>query len=163
MNPTALRHRYARAVMGVSRRLASRLRRRGYHSQRIVEVLWPFRRALALVSLEGLVVDAQGASYLCESTDLINLKLMLVGAHEFEVTDWLGRNLLEQDVFLDVGANLGYFSVLAGVRARSGRVVAFEPSPDSLRSLRANVALNSLSNVRGSGGLECFRRTASDP
>ena len=47
------------------------------------------------------------------------------------------------DVFVDVGANIGYFSVLAAcVVGEGGAVFAFEPDPDNFRLLRANVALN---------------------
>ena len=47
------------------------------------------------------------------------------------------------DVFVDVGANIGYFSVLAAVVVgEGGAVFAFEPDPDNFRLLRDNVALN---------------------
>jgi len=49
------------------------------------------------------------------------------------------------DVFVDVGANIGYFSVLAASRVGSeGAVFAFEPDPDNFRLLEANGALNGL-------------------
>ncbi len=44
---------------------------------------------------------------------------------------------------VDVGANLGYFTVLAAAQAgRAGRVFAFEPDPDNFALLARNVALN---------------------
>jgi len=47
------------------------------------------------------------------------------------------------EVFVDVGANIGYFSVLAAsVVGEGGAVIAFEPDPDNFRLLQANVALN---------------------
>jgi FkbM family methyltransferase len=47
------------------------------------------------------------------------------------------------DVFVDVGANIGYFSVLAAsVVGEEGAVFAFEPDPDNFRLLQANAALN---------------------
>lgn len=52
------------------------------------------------------------------------------------------------DVFLDIGANVGYFSVLAGrIVGRTGRVVAFEPHPEALSRLRQAVAVNALTDV----------------
>lgn len=49
------------------------------------------------------------------------------------------------DVFVDVGANIGYFSVLAAsVIGECGKVFAFEPDPDNFRLLQANAALNGL-------------------
>ncbi len=49
------------------------------------------------------------------------------------------------DVFIDVGANVGYFSVVAAsVVGAQGAVFAFEPDPDNCRLLRANAGLNGL-------------------
>jgi FkbM family methyltransferase len=46
-------------------------------------------------------------------------------------------------IFLDCGANIGYFSVLAGgVVGTSGRVLAIEANPVTLRLLERNLALN---------------------
>lgn len=47
------------------------------------------------------------------------------------------------DVFVDVGANIGYFSVLAAERVGgAGQVFAFEPDPENYGLLAANLALN---------------------
>ena len=46
---------------------------------------------------------------------------------------------------MDVGANLGYFSVICAPRVR--RVVAFEPVTTSFRYCLANISLNRLTNV----------------
>lgn len=49
------------------------------------------------------------------------------------------------DVFIDAGANIGYFSVLGGsVVGAGGKVFAFEPDPDNFRLLQANIALNEM-------------------
>ena len=53
-------------------------------------------------------------------------------------------NLLEPGgVFVDVGANLGYFSILAAACVgERGRVYAFEPDPDNFALLQANSETN---------------------
>jgi FkbM family methyltransferase len=52
------------------------------------------------------------------------------------------------DVFFDVGANVGFFTILgARLVGGSGSVVAFEPEPENLAALRDNVGLNAFSNV----------------
>ena len=48
---------------------------------------------------------------------------------------------------LDIGAAGGDFTVFAARRAPRGRVIAFEPAPDSVETLRQNVAENGLANV----------------
>ena len=51
------------------------------------------------------------------------------------------------DVFVDVGANVGYFSVVAAqVVGPGGRVYAFEPDPANFELLRINAGLNGLSS-----------------
>jgi len=64
------------------------------------------------------------------------------------VTSLLKGVLKEGYTFIDVGANIGYFSVLAGKAVgRTGRVYAIEPFQRSLGRLRRNVEINLLSNV----------------
>lgn len=46
------------------------------------------------------------------------------------------------DVFYDIGANVGIYSCLIGDRLDSGRVVAFEPTPDAYDILLQNVDRN---------------------
>ena len=46
--------------------------------------------------------------------------------------------------FLDVGANIGAYSLFASHHSNIGRIVAFEPDPQTLNELRSNVALNGL-------------------
>jgi FkbM family methyltransferase len=49
---------------------------------------------------------------------------------------------------LDLGANAGYFSLVAAYRAGpQGRVYAFEPGPENFELLLRNIALNKLSNI----------------
>jgi FkbM family methyltransferase len=56
--------------------------------------------------------------------------------------------LLPQDgVFVDVGANTGYFSVLAALRVgRRGRVFAFEPNPDIRVQLERHIHANGVAD-----------------
>jgi FkbM family methyltransferase len=66
---------------------------------------------------------------------------------------WVLRALLRPgDVFVDVGANIGYFTLLAAsIVGPSGRVIAFEATPPTLEELRHNVALNGFHNVETRG------------
>jgi FkbM family methyltransferase len=58
-------------------------------------------------------------------------------------------NVLRQgDVVIDVGANIGFLTVLASVLVGpTGHVVAFEPGADNLERLRANLGHNDCKNV----------------
>lgn len=60
-------------------------------------------------------------------------------------TQFVLSQLDSGDCFLDVGANIGWFSVLAGHKVGpTGRVVSFEPRPDLFRRLRDTIAANGM-------------------
>jgi len=57
-------------------------------------------------------------------------------------------NLKPNDVFIDLGANEGYFSVVASrVIGSSGRIIAIEPQTRLQEVIRRNCELNNISNV----------------
>ncbi|HEX8873846.1 MAG TPA: FkbM family methyltransferase [Nitrosospira sp.] len=59
----------------------------------------------------------------------------------------LKRYLPVNGIFIDVGANIGTFTLVAAHRARQGQVHAFEPSAHHFARLARNVELNHFSNV----------------
>ena len=68
--------------------------------------------------------------------------------YEKSVTDAIITALKPSEVFIDVGANIGYFSALAARRVGdSGRVVAFEPHAGACDALRATVERNVISHI----------------
>lgn len=68
---------------------------------------------------------------------------------EVSVQEAMRRLLGPGDVFYDVGANIGFFT-LVGARlvGPGGHAVAFEPVPANVEAIRANAALNSIGNVQ---------------
>jgi len=59
--------------------------------------------------------------------------------------EWLTRDLRPGDVFYDVGANIGTFTIFAGRRlGDTGRIIAFEPHIPNANSLIENIFLNGL-------------------
>lgn len=70
------------------------------------------------------------------------------GTYEPEQTRAFVEVIKPGDVIYDVGAHVGYYTVLGAVRTGAGgRVVAFEPAPRNLAKLQAHVAMNRLANV----------------
>ncbi|MDY6824434.1 MAG: FkbM family methyltransferase [Thermodesulfobacteriota bacterium] len=58
-------------------------------------------------------------------------------------------HLCRGGVFLDIGANIGYYTLLAAVVVgEEGLVVAYEPDEDNFTLLRKNLVLNNLTNAR---------------
>src|SRR5882762_8460461 len=62
---------------------------------------------------------------------------------------YLERALSPGNTFVDVGANLGIYTLVASrIVGPSGRVIAFEPSSQSFSLLKANITLNGFTNVQ---------------
>jgi FkbM family methyltransferase len=66
---------------------------------------------------------------------------------EEATTRCLERHLGPDDVFLDIGANLGFYTMLAATLTSGGHVHAFEPHPGLLAHLRESCLLNNLSDI----------------
>ena len=100
------------------------------------------------VQAETDVPIGVGTKLRVRTDDLVGRVIAISREWEPNVTAALTRALAPGDVFLDVGAHIGYYTVLASrVVGSRGHVYAFEPSPDTYPRLRANVALNGLRNV----------------
>jgi FkbM family methyltransferase len=71
------------------------------------------------------------------------------GNLESSVQEALVRHLPRGGVVYDIGANLGFFSLVAArlVGAAEGRVYAFEPAPENAEAIRRNAELNLLPNI----------------
>jgi FkbM family methyltransferase len=69
--------------------------------------------------------------------------LALYGTFEDELVDWLAENLQSGDTFVDVGANIGWFTVVAAQAVgANGTVVAIEPDPRNYELLLENASVN---------------------
>jgi FkbM family methyltransferase len=65
------------------------------------------------------------------------------GLHDFEDMTYLLHVLLPGDLFVDIGANVGSYTVLA-CAGRQARGICFEPVPSTYRRLLDNLAINDL-------------------
>lgn len=112
-------------------------------------VLAPVQTALQAICDRGPLRVAggigKGLAISTEGVGLTHIQAYGIarGSLEVGVQEALRRHLRPGHVFYDIGANIGFFS-LVGARlvGPSGRVIAFEPVLASANSLRANVTLN---------------------
>jgi FkbM family methyltransferase len=72
----------------------------------------------------------------------------VLGTTEPDVQETVAEHLQEGSVFYDLGAGVGFFTLLGARRVGpEGRVVAFEPLTANVDALAHNVALNGFTNV----------------
>lgn len=77
------------------------------------------------------------------------VKSYWTGTYESECAVAFARLLAPDDVVFDIGANVGYYTLLAARRAYNGTVVAFEPCPRNRAYLERHIELNDLEvNIR---------------
>lgn len=94
------------------------------------------------------LVKMQGFDMYVMTTDYIGQGIIGSGDYEPHVTSAVVSILKKGDVFLDLGANLGYFSLLAAnLVGNSGKVIAFEPNPQNLQLIYASIFRNQFSNI----------------
>lgn len=143
-----LRDRAARPAKGLAASLARvvwRALNRVQHSsgagRRLVEVLTRPLRHRDLRVMRGRLAGARinlGGSFV----------RYLTGDAEPEVQNTLAELVKPGQTVYDVGANIGFFTMLCSrLVGPEGAVYAFEPIPQNVATLRHNVALNGLTNV----------------
>lgn len=93
-------------------------------------------------TVDGLVC------YVDPDDKVITPALVNHGVWEPMETSVLCGSLKEGDTLIDVGANIGYYTILAAKRVGPrGRVIAFEPEPNNFAILKRNVEANGFTNV----------------
>lgn len=113
----------------------------------VVCVIIPDWRKLQFKYMGRVTID--GSTFYMHAGDNY-LTQLVVNTGEYEPTETqLVRQILKDgDVFIDVGANIGWYTVhSAKIVGANGRVYAFEPEPNNLDLLRKNVEANNLKNV----------------
>lgn len=108
-----------------------------------------YMRAAGLLKESTQATTLYGAKLACQRRDFIQRRIAYFGLFEPNLTYFIAASLKPGDIFIDVGANIGYFTLLASKRVGpSGRVYAIEAAPSTYRLLRDNITLNGADNVR---------------
>lgn len=115
---------------------------------RLVDKFLPALRNAGKSLGERVVLTRHGFRYKADLGDWLGQYVYLTGAYEPPTSRVISELLHSGDTFIDVGANSGYFSLLASRRVGpTGRVFSFEPVPSMRKRLIENILLNAMSNV----------------
>lgn len=107
-----------------------------------------FKAAQSARHEPALVACSEFEMFVAPNDALIGREIFLTKQYEPHVTRMLRSLLRSGDTFVDIGANLGYFTLLAArLVGDRGAVIAFEPNPENCRLLRRSLAQNGIRNV----------------
>jgi FkbM family methyltransferase len=138
-------------------RVLKRLRENYYFGNALAVAAWPVHVVCRRISIEiqrkvkrnGVAIGLPNGQILRLARDAgiaISSLLFWQGLEGYEPqTSKTLRFFFERSAtFVDVGANYGYYSILAGLWSPALRVVSFEPVPEIYEALNRNISLNGL-------------------
>jgi len=115
---------------------------------RLIKYFLPKLRAGGDKLGEKIVRTQYGFLYNADLGDWLGQYVYLTGCYEPPTARVIAALLNPADTFIDVGANSGFFTLLAShCVGPNGRVLAFEPVPSMRSRLQGNLSLNAAENV----------------
>ncbi len=95
---------------------------------------------------DRFTVTAQGLNFVVGHKDLIDYHLARDGSWEPVQLNRFGAVAAQVpfDLFLDIGANAGFYSVMIAAHKLAKQAIAFEPDPGNYARLTANLEANKL-------------------
>lgn len=95
----------------------------------------------------GRIIEVEGNKMLL-SRDRISLQIAVSRVWEPRNTELIKSEIREGEVVLDIGAHIGYFTLIfSRLVGPNGRVYAFEPDPGNFAILKKNIEMNGCRNV----------------
>lgn len=114
---------------------------------------WPYKNVIEIQGSK-MILNVNDKSYAMRKTFEAYASR---NVHEEITTELFKQTVKEGNTVVDLGANLGYFTLLAAkIVGDKGKVFAFEPEPKNYSYLRKNIEVNNYKNVM------TFQKAVSD-
>ncbi|MBX2895004.1 MAG: FkbM family methyltransferase [Cyclobacteriaceae bacterium] len=109
-----------------------------------------FLSVKTFVGIRSTVFKLKSGEFLkIRNMDKLGLTLINGESFEDEAREFIMNNVKEGMVVLDIGANIGYYTIkISSIVGATGKVLAFEPNPAMIEELRDNTELNKVNNVK---------------
>lgn len=102
----------------------------------------------SLTPTNSVATEVQGLRIYFNPKSILGFVLRVAGSYEDETTKLFNSLVKDGMTVLDLGANVGYYSLLAGRQVgKKGRVFAFEPWHESFSFLQKNIEANGFKNI----------------
>lgn len=103
-----------------------------------------------LVFLAPETIKVGKMKLLVDKNDPVLPSALAFGVFEKFESQLIRKNLKSGMTVVDIGANIGYYTVMAAeLVGEKGKVIAFEPNPESFLTLLKNIETNHLKNAEG--------------
>jgi FkbM family methyltransferase len=101
-----------------------------------------------LLPVETVLIQVQGSKMYVNPHSGVGVNLLRSKVHEPNLTRLFKQAIEEGTVVVDVGAHIGYYTLIASkLVGTKGKVYAFEPEPSNYRLLIRNIHENRYKNV----------------
>jgi len=112
----------------------------------VYEALWRTRWRIVEAALSPRrQVECRGLRFSLPADNWITrYRWQSYNTKEVETLDWIDRSFRQDDIFIDIGSNIGQYSLYAALRHPGIRVIALEPEYSNAHLLRDNVVRNGL-------------------
>lgn len=142
-SPSAKTNRISQACWRILQRATGPVRGKGLATR--FPILWKIQSSIRR-SLGVQRVTVLGHDFEVDAND--TLKIAARGEYEPDETAWYLANVSAGQVVLEVGGNIGYFTLqFARLVGPDGMVRVYEPDPEVAAILRRNVERNGYQNV----------------
>ncbi len=91
-----------------------------------------------------------GVKIVCDKDDkrIVPIEILNFGYYEKKDSDMIHRLVNNGDHILDIGANIGWYSINLAKKNPQCQILAFEPIPKTYAYLQKNIGLNSVANIK---------------
>lgn len=112
---------------------------------KIPVLVWMLRIPIKITTYfnRGKIVKVNGYKLRLDDRDSLNISFYPM--YEEGISKWIMENVKKDWVCLDLGANIGYHTMLMSQRCK--KVYAFEPSTSNFKVLDENIKINKFDNV----------------
>ena len=98
---------------------------------------------------ELVLIKVMNKKMYVNSNDIgIAYPLLKSGIYEEYETETFKNLLQSNTIFIDIGANIGYYTLIAASKIKDGQIYSFEPVKANYKLLTKNIKINNINNVK---------------
>jgi methyltransferase, FkbM family len=97
-----------------------------------------------------LITRENEIKLLCDELDhrMVPIEILNFKFYEKDEIDFILKLIRENSTILDIGANIGWYSLKIAKNIDNVEIIAFEPIPKTFKYLKENIDLNHVSNIK---------------